>query len=190
MTSDISAGKRGELQRTCEHGPASLTRELTSWLAGLRSQFYSSWQVQILWHIHILWGGGSSSTLYKVQLLVFYIFECGIIAFINHRGSYGVKLESKFNWCKSLILAQNELFCNQIVINCKCFWTNFFQSHQKWFLCLLSLRDEIIPSNLDVGTSAIFGFLYPIVSFSERSENPLIPSDPQILKPHRMWRGV
>lgn len=65
------------------------------------------------------------------------------------------------------------------------------QSCQQRFSCLLLPRDEIIPSNLDVGTSAIFGFLYPMVSFSERSENPLIlPPDPQILKPRHMWRGV
>lgn len=42
---------------------------------------------------------------------------------------------------------------------------------------------EFKRSNLDVGASAVFGFQNPSVSFSERSENPLIPPDPQILKP-------
>lgn len=45
--------------------------------------------------------------------------------------------------------------------------------------------------NLDVGTSAVFGFLYPMVSFSEQSENPIIPPpDPQILKPHHAKRSL
>lgn len=51
-------------------------------------------------------------------------------------------------------------------------------------------RSPLLPSsvlnsnpNLDVGASAVFGLLNPSVSFSEPSENPLIP---QILQSERL----
>lgn len=44
-------------------------------------------------------------------------------------------------------------------------------------VCVPLFSSSVVNSNpnLDVGASAVFGFLNPSVSFSERSENPLIP---------------